>query len=359
MPDMDFYAPFDTGPGSAVTTEVWRSFMRRMVISGVVRDAGENLEVYADSTGMQVKIKPGEVLIEGHWARNTTEKVLSVPSAHPSLPRRDLVVARVNMATKTVEYAIKTGTPGPPTGIAVPQQDSVIWEVVLACIRVPAGAVTISPSNVEYMPQWGGVIAPTTMDDWLMHEDKVSTVARGMVNQDVAVAQNTGYFFRMRTQKEVKVSRLRCYVCNRLTAGTIFTRVFYGPHITMLNNWFDCNSWSPALSSDGLSECTFSPITLPPNTEIAIFVRGNGSVAGASPANSFYYAGTSPTEYLQTGGGTAASFALNPNTTWTQGATAVSGFKSTTSTPTSLNLLDGSWSRRDRIAWFALAGDLG
>jgi hypothetical protein len=138
--------------------------------------------------------------------------------------------------------------------------------------------------------------------------------------------------------------------------------VFYGLHQTRLANWFDANTWSPgSFSTEGLHECTsFTPVTMSAGTEIAVYIRANGSLAGAAPAGKLYFAGTSPAEYLPSGMVETTRTTLNPNTTWTEGAYITSGYADAAPTvPTHLDLLDGSWFRNDRIAWFALAGDLG
>src|SRR5262245_4797771 len=99
---MDIYMPFDAGPGSSVTEDGWRSMQRRTGAPGVIRDSLNSMLVYADSTGMQVKVKTGELWAEGHFGSITSEKIVAIATAHATLARIDRIVARLDYVNNQI-----------------------------------------------------------------------------------------------------------------------------------------------------------------------------------------------------------------------------------------------------------------
>ncbi|MFI9817568.1 hypothetical protein [Saccharothrix variisporea] len=138
------YAPFDSGAGASVTESTWRSFMKYMIDTGPLANVLNEFEVYADSSGMQVKVKSGECWIQGHWGQKTTETTLAISSNSTGSTRIDRVILRANFTTDVIELDVLTGTASAP---AVTTNTSV-WEVSLATVSVANGAVTIAAGNV-------------------------------------------------------------------------------------------------------------------------------------------------------------------------------------------------------------------
>lgn len=146
----DTYAPFDAGPGSSVMEGTWRKFMSHMMLgrSGVLKGAGLDAEVFADSTGMQVKVRTGEFWMRGHWAEVTSTKTVPLSAAHGTLARIDRIVVRVDFSDNEIELDVVAGTAAAsPTAPAVTQNSS-IWEVSLATIAIPAGDTSIGSTQV-------------------------------------------------------------------------------------------------------------------------------------------------------------------------------------------------------------------
>ncbi|PWK81738.1 hypothetical protein C8D88_116150 [Lentzea atacamensis] len=144
---MDTYAPFDAGAGANSMEATWRSFMSQFP-SGVLRGRNNDMQCYADSTGMQVKVKTGECWVRGHWGQITSEKTLAIASAHASLTRIDRCVARADFSNNRVEVDILTGIAGSGTFVGLTQNTS-IWEIPLAIITVPATDTSIDASQVQ------------------------------------------------------------------------------------------------------------------------------------------------------------------------------------------------------------------
>jgi hypothetical protein len=145
----DEYAPFDSGAGANVTEDTWRKMMKFAGSpSGVLRGQDSALAVFGDSSGMQVKVPTGQVWIEGHWGRVTSQKTVAITAAHASNARKDRIVARADFVNNKIELDVLTGTPaGSPTLPSLTQSSS-IWEISLAEVAVAAAATTITSGNV-------------------------------------------------------------------------------------------------------------------------------------------------------------------------------------------------------------------
>lgn len=145
----DTYAPFDAGAGANVTEDTWR----RLIIhagkpSGVIRGFDLALQVFGDSSGMQVKCPTGQVWIQGHWGAVANTKTLPIAAAHATLARKDLVVARADFVNNRVELDVLTGTPAASPNLNTVTQNNSICEIALAEVQVAAAATSIAAGNV-------------------------------------------------------------------------------------------------------------------------------------------------------------------------------------------------------------------
>lgn len=146
----DTYAPFDTGAGANVTEGTWRKMMRHMTLGrdGVLKGINNNLEPYADSTGMQIKVRTGECWIKGHWAEFTSEKTVTVTAAHPTLSRIDRIILRADFNDSLIEVDVLAGTAASSPSAPAVTQDSSVWEVSLGTISIPAADTSIGSNQV-------------------------------------------------------------------------------------------------------------------------------------------------------------------------------------------------------------------
>ncbi len=146
---LDFYAPFDSGAGSNVTEDTWRLFMKNnQGGSGVLRGVLNDFTVFADSTGMQVKVQSGECWIQGHWGQKNSTVTLPIAAAHASLARKDRVILRASFTNNRIELDVLTGTAsGSPTVPSLTQNSS-MWETSLAVVDVPATDTSIDAGQV-------------------------------------------------------------------------------------------------------------------------------------------------------------------------------------------------------------------
>jgi hypothetical protein len=336
--NMDSYAPFDSGAGANVTESTWRSFMKRPTVSGVLHNTTNEMQVYGDSTGMQVKVKTGEAWIEGHWGALTAEKTLPIAAAHASLTRYDMAVARADFVNNRLEVDILTNTAGTLVLPSVTRNSS-IWEIPLSVVKVSPAVSTIAAADVLEARQWGGPPAATVTDDFLLYGDKLSSCQRISVNNDVNISNSFVYFTRFHSLTDQTVTKLRVYPTIVATGSPTFTfRVFRGYRIDLLTTFFDVTMPSMTTGVNTMKEGTFTAVSLRAGETVVVCMHATSQtvelrLAGAFPG--------------VTGG---AAELLNPNVL----TSMATGFKSG-SMPTAIHLTDGSWTKRDRYYWMALA----
>jgi hypothetical protein len=116
---------------------------------GVVRYDRNLLAVFADSSGMLVKLPTGSAIVAGAMYNNDAQFNITVGNGHATLPRIDRIVLRYTFSSGVIAAVCKAGTanatPAPPTL----QRDTSMWELSLAQVAVsPALSTSIASSAV-------------------------------------------------------------------------------------------------------------------------------------------------------------------------------------------------------------------
>ena len=146
---LDVYAPFDSGAGANVTEDTWRLFMKNnQGGSGVLRGVLNDFTVFADSTGMQVKVQSGECWIQGHWGQKNSTVTLPIAAAHATLARKDRVILRASFTNNRIELDVLTGTAAASPTLPSLTQNSSMWETSLAQVDIPATDTSIDAAQV-------------------------------------------------------------------------------------------------------------------------------------------------------------------------------------------------------------------
>lgn len=128
--------------------DLWSSLMGSKFRNGVYKAWLFDFEVYADSTGMQVKVKAGQALIGGFDAEMSTTQTLALDSSGSS-PRIDRVVLRLDRTDPSTIYLdVLTGTPASSPSVPALTNTSTITEIGLAQVRVDALVSTITPAKI-------------------------------------------------------------------------------------------------------------------------------------------------------------------------------------------------------------------
>lgn len=340
------YAPFDDGAGSSLTEDGWRAMMRYQVQTGVLRNIDNELMVYGDSTGMQVKVKTGQCVITGHWGQVSSEATLTIAAAHPTLARRDLVVARADFTNNLIELDVITGTAAASPVVPVLTRNTAVYEIPLAVVQVDAAVVTIAAAKVLDARQWGGPLTPPVSDDFLLFGDRISPCNRASVNGNAATINTNVYFVRMQSALDQTVSKIRFYATTaRVGGSSTELKIFYnGARQDMLQSSVTVTDLTNFGTSVGaIDERTLTaPISLRAGEHVVVMMR----FAGTSTAPVF--AGLD----VSAGIGANANALLNGSST----TNMTCGFKSGGTMPsTPLNILDGTWATRDRYFWCALS----
>lgn len=150
---LDTYAPFDAGAGANSMEATWRAMMRHLLSSGPIRGEDLEFEVFADSTGMQVKVRTGEAWMRGHWGEGTSTKTLPIAANSSGSTRIDRVVLRLDATNNLIELDVVGGTPGSGVPTALTQNAS-IWEESLATVSVPNADASIDAAQVTDDRTW-------------------------------------------------------------------------------------------------------------------------------------------------------------------------------------------------------------
>lgn len=163
----DNYAPFDSGAGANAMEVLWRKMMQHnhgdgVLAANVLPASADEMECYADNTGMQVKVSVGQVWLKGHWGESSSEKTLPVSAAHSTLDRIDRVIARAVYTTGStpgrIELDVITGTAA-ASPVAPPLVTNTSkCEVPIAQVRVNATVGSITADKVTDERQrvgWG------------------------------------------------------------------------------------------------------------------------------------------------------------------------------------------------------------
>lgn len=131
------------------TSETQFSQWARNIGEGVKTGALNELEVFADSTGMQVKVKSGQALVRGHYYQSTAEEVLTVTAADLTNPRIDTVVLELDPSANSITLEVIAGSPAPsPAPEPLVQTDAGIYQIKLAEVLIDAAATTIAAGKV-------------------------------------------------------------------------------------------------------------------------------------------------------------------------------------------------------------------
>lgn len=142
------YFPFDSGQGANTTEAQWGQMAQLWLNTGVIKGKLNELSVYADSTGMQAKVKSGQAWIQGYFFQTDAEIVMPISAADASNPRIDRVVVRVDWTANTIALAVLQGTPAASPSAPAVTQNTDLWEISLAQVRVNAAVSTIAAGNI-------------------------------------------------------------------------------------------------------------------------------------------------------------------------------------------------------------------
>lgn len=148
---------------------------RYWLATGVISGNANQAQVYADSSGMQVKVRTGAAWVQGHYWESDAEVTLSIAAAHATLSRIDRVVLRLDWTNNTMALAVLTGTAAAsPSAPSLTQTFGSTWELPLAQVLVDPAVVTIAAGKVTDQRVLVGPSPATAIDQVKLAEVTLS-----------------------------------------------------------------------------------------------------------------------------------------------------------------------------------------
>lgn len=104
--------------------------------------------VESSTPGLSVTVTKGQAWINGYWYKNDDELELPISLPDESLSRIDAVAIRWNNITRDIKAVIIQGEPASSPVAPEPQRDAVIYDLIVAHVRVDASALRITNENI-------------------------------------------------------------------------------------------------------------------------------------------------------------------------------------------------------------------
>lgn len=119
-----------------------------LISDGVYESVGDAMIVEA-SSGMQVQVKSGRMMIDSKWVKNDAAELLTINAAHVTLNRYTAVVVRLDLQARTIVITTKDGD-NATTPVKPSLEDSqTIKEMCLAYVYVGRGVTEITQADIE------------------------------------------------------------------------------------------------------------------------------------------------------------------------------------------------------------------
>lgn len=135
----------------AEDAEFFSKFFSSIIGNGVYPNPSTNFQVISN-VGMTVKVLQGLGFIEGYFAFEDVDRVLTVQAAHSTLDRIDRVVLRLNLATRYIDLYIKTGiaiaAPNAPDLTRPVDGGGDIYELAIADLFIAKNVTTVSQERI-------------------------------------------------------------------------------------------------------------------------------------------------------------------------------------------------------------------
>lgn len=130
--------------------ESFAAYFASFIGDGVFGGKLNSLQVIATANpSKQVLLRSGQSWIKGYWYENSADLVFDVPLADGVRPRKDILAIRLDFNERTKKAVYKEGVPSTKPVPPTLQRDADAWELQLAVVNVPAGALSIRQANIE------------------------------------------------------------------------------------------------------------------------------------------------------------------------------------------------------------------
>lgn len=151
--------PSPTWNARAVSDTELEQLFHPQAGDGLVGSPADADLVYADNSGMNVKIRANRLaIVRGRLYDSGTSDITKTITANASgLTRVDLVVLRLTRATSAITEEVRAGAPGAGAPTATTDLGTTgVYEIPLATITVPSGDTAIGSSQVTALAWYLG-----------------------------------------------------------------------------------------------------------------------------------------------------------------------------------------------------------
>lgn len=130
--------------------EQFAAYFAAFIGNGIYGHSMQKLQVLCqDVPNMSIKVLSGEAYINGWWYRNKDTYNISIPIADGILSRIDVVVVRWGNAERDMWLQLIKGIPSANPVKPPIRRDADYYDLQLATISVPAGAIRITQTQIQ------------------------------------------------------------------------------------------------------------------------------------------------------------------------------------------------------------------
>lgn len=152
------YWPF---AGVKATETQFSQYNRRLMMSGVWGDPGDQTLRIVAGVGLGLVLKPGYAFVRGHMYYTDADVPITIATADTQ-PRVDLIVLRLNPTANTIVPTVIKGNPAAssPTEPSIVVTDAANYDIPIAAVAVAGGATSLIAGNLTdrrifAATQWG------------------------------------------------------------------------------------------------------------------------------------------------------------------------------------------------------------
>lgn len=145
------YGFFNSVSGDRVYNADTISRMFRGLISdGIYANVDDAFRVQA-TTGLTLSVGSGRAIVEDRWVENDAAITVTLSAANALLDRIDAIILRKSTTSRDVSLMVLTGVPANNPIRPAITRNGTTYDLLLAVVRVPAGATTITAANITDM----------------------------------------------------------------------------------------------------------------------------------------------------------------------------------------------------------------
>lgn len=287
------------------TTETQYSRLLRNIGQGVIGVPGDNnLLVFADSSGMSVKVKisgsVSQAIVRGHMYQSTAQETLTIQASEAN-PRIDSVVLTLDPGANSIVLQVVKGTAAvSPIAPTLSQTDTTTYQLLLANVAVAAGATTISAGDVSdlrtfIVNAWPSTARPSAV----MGLAGYNTTSQKFELYTGSAWANIGTFVSASeiSSGTLSADRVASLPASKIASGTLDAARL--PTVPVANGGTGATSLTGYVKGSGTNAMTASA-TVPAGDLAGAVSIANGGTGSTTAADARTALGVAPTSHTHT-----------------------------------------------------------